>query len=416
MLRFRRGVLLVLLPALLITTLLVMSGLSPFRAGSSAHAESNGLALTPPMGFNDWNAFGCSVNETKIKQAADFLVSSGLKADGYTSVNVDDCWMASTRDSHGNLVADPTKFPAGIAALAAYVHKDGLQFGIYEGAGNRTCSSRNLPGSYNHETQDANLFASWGVDYLKYDWCNGHSTPFTDFPGKTHDQVAQILYTRMSNALKATNRPIVFSMCNGADSSVHPANWGAPISNLWRTTGDIHPTWASIYSNYTKNAALYTKAGPGHWNDPDMLEIGNGTLTTTEERAHFSLWAEMAAPLLIGTNLLNASSTTLSILGRKQVIAIDQDSLGVQGHVIATSDGGLLQVLVKELANSDVSVLLLNADSSTKTITTSAAAAGLPGATSYTLTNLWNSAQTTTTGKISASVPSHGVVMFRVHA
>ena len=409
----RRRITQVIMLVLTVSALLLVPGLSPLSKGTPAFAESNGLALTPPMGFNDWNAFGCSVTEAKIKQAADFLVSSGLKAAGYKYVNVDDCWMASARDSRGNLVADPTKFPDGIAAMAAYVHNDGLLFGIYEGAGTETCQG--LPGSYNHEVQDAKTFASWGVYYLKYDWCNGHSVPFSDFPGQSHEQVAETLYTRMSNALTATGHPIVFSMCNGADSSVHPSDWGAPVSNLWRTTSDIHPTWASIFSNYSNNVGLYAKAGPGHWNDPDMLEIGNGSLTTTEEETHISLWAEMAAPLLIGTNLLKASQTTLNILLHQPVIAVDQDSLGVQGHVVATSDGGLLQVLAKKLANGDIAVLLLNADTSTQTITTSASAVGLPKVTGYLLENLWAGSKTTTSGTITASVPSHGVVMFRVH-
>ncbi len=399
--------------ALICTAILIIPLFSPLSTSTSVHAESNGLALTPPMGFNDWNAFACNVTEAKIKQAADFIVSSGLKSLGYKYVNVDDCWMASSRNSKGVLVANSSKFPDGIKALADYVHKDGLLFGIYEGAGTKTC--KGLPGSYNHETQDANTFASWGVDYLKYDWCSGKSVPFASFPGQSHDQVAQTLYTRMSKALTASGRSIVYSMCNGSDSSVHPSNWGPAISNLWRTTPDITATWSHIYSNYTKNAVLYTKAGPGHWNDPDMLEIGNGTLTMTEEETHLSLWAEMAAPLLIGTNLLTASQTTLTILKQQAVIAVDQDSLGVQGHVVSTSDGGLLQILAKKLSNGDVSVVLFNADSSTKTITTSASAVGLPTSSSYILENLWSGSRTTTTSTISASVPSHGVVMFRVH-
>ncbi|HZR44964.1 MAG TPA: glycoside hydrolase family 27 protein [Ktedonobacteraceae bacterium] len=405
---------LILLIAFLCAIVLLAPGFLVQGSMPSALAEDNGLALTPPMGFNDWNAFHCGVTEAEIKQAADFISSSGLKSAGYRYVNVDDCWMASSRDSHGNLVPDPTKFPDGIKALADYVHHDDLLFGIYEGAGTQTCAHK--PGSYKHETQDATTFASWGVDYLKYDWCNGHSVPFTDFPGQTHDQVAQTLYTKMSKALNASGRPIVFSMCNGADSSVHPANWGAPISNLWRTTHDIHPNWASILSIYTQNVTLFAKAGPGHWNDPDMLEVGNGSLTTTEEQTHFSLWAEMAAPLLIGTNLLTASKTTLSILLNTNVIAIDQDSLGVQGHIVSKSSSGSQQVLTKPLANGDVAVVLLNEGTSTATITTNASAVGLPQVSSYTLSNLWAGTHSTTSGTITASVASHGVVMLHVHA
>jgi len=399
--------------ALICAALLTIPLFSPLGTITPAYAQSNGLAFTPPMGFNDWNAFACNVTEAKIEQAADFMVSSGLRSLGYNYVNVDDCWMSGSRDSSGTLVADANKFPSGIKALADFVHKDGLLFGIYEGAGTKTC--KGLPGSYKHEAHDASTFAAWGVDYLKYDWCSGKSVPFGDFAGQSHDQVAQTLYTRMSNALAASKRSIVFSMCNGSDATVHPSTWGGPVSNLWRTTPDIAATWGRIFSNYTKNVALFAQAGPGHWNDPDMLEIGNGTLTQTEEETHLSLWAEMAAPLLIGTNMLTASQTTLTILKQQAVLAVDQDSLGVQGHVVTTSGGGLLQVLTKKLSNGDMSVVLLNADTSTKTITTSASAVGLPTASSYSLTNLWTGSLTTTTGAISASVPSHGVAMFRVH-
>ncbi len=402
-----------IMTAFICSIILAVSLFSPLSKSTPAYAESNGLALTPPMGFNDWNAYACNITEAEMRQTADFIVSSGLKALGYNYVNVDDCWLSGSRHSDGSLGADTKKFPSGIKALADYIHKDGLLFGIYEGAGTKTC--KGLPGSYNHETQDAKTFASWGVDFLKYDWCSGHSVPFSSFSGQSHDQVAQTLYTRMSKALVASGRPIVFSMCNGSDSAVHPSVWGGPISNLWRTTPDINASWSSIYSNYTKNAVLYTKAGPSHWNDPDMLEIGNGSLTQNEQEAHFSLWAEMASPLLIGTKLVTASTATLNVLKRQPVIAVDQDSLGVQGHVIATSGGGLLQVLAKKLSNGDVSVVLFNASTSTQTITTSASAVGLSKVASYTLENLWTGARTTTTGTITASVPSHGVVMYRVH-
>jgi alpha-galactosidase len=372
----------------------------------AAQALGNGLAVTPPMGWNDWNAYGCNVSESLVEQTALAMHNDGLQAAGYQYVNIDDCWMSSARDGSGNLVANPTKFPDGIAAVASYVHGLGLKLGIYEDAGTATCAG--YPGSYGHEQQDANLFASWGVDYLKEDWCN---IPFSSFPGQSHQQVAQTLYTRMHNALAATGRSIVFSMCNGWDSSVQPWTWGGPVANLWRTSGDIQPNFASMLNNFHTTVGLAGYAGPGAWNDPDMLEIGNG-MSATENQSEFSLWAEMAAPLIEGSNLTAASSATLSILANKAVIAVDQDPLGKQGTEVSASGG--LDVLAKPLANGDVAVALFNETGSTATISTTAGAIGKTGASSYTLTNLWTGATSTTTGTISASVPAHGTVMYRV--
>jgi alpha-galactosidase len=375
-------------------------------SASPALALTNGLAATPPMGWNDWNAYGCNVSEQLVEQTALAMHNDGLQAAGYQYVNIDDCWMSSSRDTSGNLTANSAKFPDGIAAVASYVHSLGLKLGIYEDAGTATCAG--YPGSYGHEQQDANLFASWGVDYLKYDWCN---IPFSSFPGQSHEQVAQTLYTRMSNALAATGRPIVFSMCNGWDSSVQPWTWAGPVANLWRTTTDIQPNFSSMLTNFHINVALASFASPGAWNDPDMLEIGNG-MSATENQSEFSLWAEMAAPLIEGSNLTSASSATLSILTNKAVIAVDQDSLGRQGTEVSSSGG--LDVLARPLANGDVSVALFNETGSTATISTTAAAIGKTGASSYTLDNLWTGATSVTTGPISASVPAHGTVMFRV--
>jgi alpha-galactosidase len=341
-----------------------------------------------------------------VEQTALAMHNDGLQAAGYQYVNIDDCWMSSSRNASGNLTANSAKFPDGIAAVASYVHSLGLKLGIYEDAGTATCAG--YPGSYGHEQQDANLFASWGVDYLKYDWCN---IPFSSFPGQSHQQVAQTLYTRMRDALAATGHPIVFSMCNGWDSSVRPWTWAAPVANLWRTTTDIQPNFSSMLSNFHTNVALASSAGPGAWNDPDMLEIGNG-MSATENQSEFSLWAEMAAPLIAGTNLASASSATLSILTNKAVIAVDQDPLGKQGTEVSSASG--LDVLAKPLANGDVSVALFNETGSAATISTTAAAIGKTGSSSYTLTNLWTGATSTTTGTISAAVPAHGTVMFQV--
>jgi alpha-galactosidase len=395
--------------AALSASLLVL-GLAPalaLSAASPAAAEDNGLALTPPMGFNDWNAFGCNTSEQLIEQTADYFVSSGLKAAGYEYVNIDDCWQEKTRDANGQLVADPTKFPDGIKAVADYVHSKGLKLGIYEDAGTTTCGG--YPGSLGHEQTDAETFASWGVDYLKYDQCN---IPFANYPGETHEQIDQQLYTTMSNALAATGRPIVFSMCNGTDPAALPWLWGAPVSNLWRTTTDIQDNFASMVANVMDNAQLAQYAGPGHWNDPDMLEIGNGGMTDTEYKSEFSLWSEMAAPLIIGTDLRKATPETLAIYSNPDVIAVDQDSLGKQGVLLSSTDGH--DVFAKPLANGDVAVALFNASGTAATISTTAGAVGLGHASAYQLKDLWSKQVTESAGAISAFVPAHGTVMYRV--
>ncbi|WP_328610345.1 alpha-galactosidase [Amycolatopsis sp. NBC_00345] len=363
-----------------------------------ALAQDNGLARTPPMGWNDWNTFACNVDETLIKQTADLFVSSGLKAAGYTYVNVDDCWMAPNRDGNGNLVADPVKFPSGMKSLADYVHARGLKFGIYESGGTTTC--QNLPGSLGHERADANSFAAWGVDYLKYDNCaNGSSTK---------EQYIQ-RYTAMRDALLATGRPIVYSICEWG--YFDPATWAPAVGNLWRTTGDIEANYGSMLSIFHANAGLAAAAGPGAWNDPDMLEVGNG-MRFTEDRAQFSLWSAMAAPLLSGADLRTASPATFSLYLNSDVIAVDQDTLGKQATEVSAAGG--LDVLAKPLSDGGAAVTLFNEGGSRQTISTTASAAGLPAASSYKLTNLWTKEVTTSSGAISASVPAHGVVMYRV--
>ena len=364
-------------------------------AAAPAQALGNGLALTPQMGFNDWNAYGCNVSESLIKATALAMHNNGMQAAGYQYVNIDDCWMTKTRNSAGQLVPDPAKFPDGISGTAAYVHSLGLKLGIYEDAGTATCAG--YPGSLGHETTDANTFATWGIDYLKYDNCNNTGVP------------AQTRYTTMRNALQATGRPILFSLCNWGQENVW--TWGAGVGNSWRTTTDINAGFASMLNIFHQNVALAPYAGPGHWNDPDMLEIGNG-MSTTEDQSEFSLWSEMAAPLISGTNLTNANPTTLNILTNKNVTAIDQDPMGKQGTEISSNGG--LDVLAKPLANGDVSVALFNETGSTATISTTTAAIGKTGSTNYTLTNLWTSATSTTSNTISATVPAHGTVMYRV--
>jgi alpha-galactosidase len=385
---FRRALLALVLVAATSTTVAVATS-------TPAQALNNGLAKTPPMGWNDWNAFGCNVSEALVEQTAQYIVSSGLKAAGYQYVNIDDCWMSSSRSSSGHLVPDPSKFPDGISGVASYVHGLGLKLGIYESAGTATCAG--YPGSLNHETTDANDFAAWGVDYLKYDNCNNQGVDW------------QTRYNAMKNALAATGRPIVYSLCEWGQDNVW--TWGAGTGNLWRTTGDINASFGSMLSNFHQNVGLAQYAGPGAWNDPDMLEVGNGQ-PFTEDRAEMSLWAEMAAPLISGTDLRSATPATLSLYKNAAVIAVDQDSLGKQGTEVSSSGG--LDVLTKQLANGDRAVVLFNENGSTATISTSASAVGMGSSSSYKLTNLWSNVVTSTTGTISASVPAHGVVMYRV--
>lgn len=371
-------------------------------AAPEAAALENGLARTPQMGFNNWNTTGCGAqfNEAMVKGIADTFVEKGLKDAGYTYVNLDDCWALPQRNSAGNLVPDPVRFPNGIKAVADYVHSKGLKFGLYSSAGTKTCANEGFPGGLGYETKDANQWASWGVDYLKYDNCNNTGAD------------AQTRYKAMGDALKATGRPILYSICEWGSNS--PWNWAPPIGNSWRTTGDISDNWSSMIgiAHQSQRLAQYAKAGA--WNDPDMLEVGNGGMTDTEYRTHFSLWAQMAAPLLIGSDIRSASAQTLTILKNPDVIAVDQDPLGKQGTVVSSSGG--LVVMTKQLANGDRSVTLTNENSSTATVSTTATAAGLPSAASYRLSNLWSKAVTSTSGAISASVPAHGTVMYRVSA
>ncbi|MCO5992097.1 NPCBM/NEW2 domain-containing protein [Actinoallomurus rhizosphaericola] len=366
-----------------------------------AAALDNGLALIPQMGFNNWNATHCGAdfNEDMVKGIADLFVSSGLKDAGYQYVNLDDCWAEQNRDANGDLVPNKTRFPSGIRALADYVHSKGLKLGIYSSAGTLTCAGT-MPGALGHEEQDARTWASWGVDYLKYDNCNNQGV----------DAIQR--YTKMRDALKATGRPILYSICEWGSNQ--PWLWGKDVGNSWRTTGDISDSYSSMLSIVHQNMALTQYAGPGHWNDPDMLEVGNGGMTGTEYRSHFSLWSIMAAPLLIGTDLRKASAATMSILENKEVIAVDQDRLGVQGAPIST-DGGR-DVFVKRLANGDRAVALFNETDSPQRIATSASAVGLPGAAAYTVRDLWAHTTHETAGVIAATVPAHGTVMYRVAA
>ncbi|MDR3035930.1 MAG: glycoside hydrolase family 27 protein, partial [Kitasatospora sp.] len=334
----------------------------------------NGLAKTPPMGFNNWNATHCGAdfNEAMVKATADIFVERGLKDAGYEYVNLDDCWAANDRDADGKLVVNKERFPNGIKAVADYVHSKGLKLGIYTSAGTMTCANA-MPGALGHEYSDAQQFADWGVDYLKYDNCNNQNVD------------AKQRYKTMRDALAATGRPIVYSLCEWGQNK--PWEWASDVGHLWRTTGDISDNWPSMLGILKQNLPLAQYAGPGHWNDPDMLEVGNGGMTETEYRSHFSMWSVMASPLLIGTDLRKADQATFDILGNKEVIAVDQDPLGKQGAVVS-SDGGRW-VVSKPMADGSRAVALFNETDKPQRISTTAKDVGLPDEDAYAMRDLW---------------------------
>lgn len=364
---------------------------------------ANGLAMTPPMGWNSWNKFACRIDEAAVRRVADAMVSSGMKKAGYDYVVVDDCWHG-TRDENGFIGYDKERFPSGIKALADYVHARGLKFGIYSDAGAKTCGGR--PGSQGHEYQDAITYARWGVDYLKYDWC---------FTGTRNAEEA---YALMADALKSTGRPIMLSICEWGQN--RPWLWASKIGNLWRTTGDITDKWQGkhgysygITDIVDMNEPLWPFAGPGHWNDPDMLEVGNGGLTTDEYRSHFSLWAMMAAPLIAGNDVSAMDQATRDILLNREVIAVDQDALGIQGRRVVKD--GDREVWVRPLTGGARAVLLFNRGSTPTAITVRWADLQLPDRQRVAVRDLWTHRDVSrTAGSYTATVAPHGSVMLKV--
>jgi len=368
------------------------------QQGRKLMVDKDRLALTPPMGWNSWNRFGCRIDEKLIRETAEAMVSTGMKDAGYVYVNIDDCWMAPERDREGNLTADPERFPSGIKALADYVHSLGLKLGIYSSAGTRTCQG--YPASLDNEERDAETFARWGIDYLKYDNCNNQG----------RDAVER--YRKMREALDAAGRPIVYSICEWGRN--RPWLWAPEIGNLWRTTGDIRNSWESVMSILDQQVGLSEYARPGAWNDPDMLQVGNGGMTTTEDRAHFSLWCILAAPLLAGNDLRHMTMATKEILTNREAIAVNQDPGGIQGYKVR--DEGDHEVWVKPLLNGDYAVALLNRGERSAFMAVRAEAVGMPVVRRYMVRDLWNHREETSGGRIAARVPSHGVALFRVHA
>jgi alpha-galactosidase len=373
---------------------------------SAADLSAAQVAATPPMGWNDWYTFFCNINEQLIKQTADAMVSSGMRDAGYDYINLDDCWLDHSRDANGNLQADPSKFPDGMKALADYVHARGLKLGIYEDVGTHTCAG--YPGSYGHVQQDADTFASWGIDFVKVDWC---SVPFGDFPGMSQQDVAKKLYTEYSNALKATGRPMVFSICEW-NPALEPWKWAPAISNMWRTNNDYGATWRQILGNLDREDGLAQYASPGHWNDPDILMVGHAGLNDTEYRAQFSAWSMLAAPLQAGNDLRSMSPAVKATLTNREVIAVDQDSLGIGASRISHTDAA--DVWVRPLANGDKAIMLFNRSDDPLTISTTARAAGLPNAGAYAVRDLWAHTTSESAGTIAQAVPAHGAAMFRV--
>jgi alpha-galactosidase len=385
------------------------AGGSGGSGGSAGTAGTGGtiVGATPPMGWNSWNKFACDgLNETVVKAQADAFITSGMKDAGYEYVNLDDCWM-NGRDAAGKFKVNTTKFPSGIDGLAKYIHDKGLKIGIYSTPNTKTCAGiyggyAGGVGSLGHETVDAQTFADWGIDYLKYDKCQGNLSGFAV----------------MRDALKATKRPIFYSINPGDQgpycTPTHCSIELPKIANMWRIEFDIGPNWASVIRLIDANKPEYIGAGPGHWNDPDMLEVGNG-LNDTEGRAHFSMWAIMAAPLITGNDLSTMSATTKAILTNKEVIAVDQDPLGKQGRVVAMP-GSNLEVWSKEMVGTNTrAVALFNRGGGNASITVKWTDIGIP-AGSATVRDLWKGedAGAFTDSYTASNIPSHSVVMLKI--
>ncbi len=390
--------------------------LAALVVASTGHAQKfDQLGKTPQLGWNSWNTFGCNVNEQMIRDMADAMVSSGMQAAGYEYINIDDCWHGE-RDADGNIQPNKETFPSGMKALADYVHSKGLKLGIYSDAGNTTCGGR--PGSRGHEYQDALTYANWGIDYVKYDWCD------------TENINPKSAYATMRDALHKAGRPILFSICEWGDNQ--PWEWATDVGHSGRTTGDIYPCWNCEHKHGSwsslgitiildKQVGLRKYAGPGHWNDMDMMEVGNG-MNEEEDRAHFSLWAIMTSPLIAGNDLRNMSETTRKILTNKDMLAINQDKLGIQA--MKWIDEGDVEVYIKPLEHGDYAVLFLNrADKRVKYgfdwdfhyMTDDISGYSIHfDKQQFTWRDIWRGDKGSTTEKLSLKIPAHGVRVLRL--
>ncbi len=389
-------------------------GTAPVKVGKTSEATGN-LAATPPMGWNSWNTFQTRIDEKLLREMVDAYVASGMRDAGYKYFVLDDGWMAMERDAHENLVPDPKKFPNGMKAFADYVHSKGLKFGLYNCAGTKTCGG--YPGSRGHEYQDAVLYASYGVDFLKYDWCN------------TDSLNAREAYITMSSALKATKRPIVFSLCEWGNHQ--PWTWAKGVGELYRTSGDIAAnfnkdkhmgTWSalSVMNILDKQVNIRQFNGPNHWNDPDMLEVGNG-MTYSEDKAHFTMWCMLAAPLVAGNDLRTMSAQTKAILTNKEVIAIDQDPLGVAAFRFQMADS--VELWVKPLTNDEFAICFLNKGEKVQKLNLKWS--DLPinhnelkidlKNVRYALRDLWTKKSAGNTSKtLKSDLPAHDVLVFKL--
>ena len=380
-----------------------------FAMLSATHAVAQEVAQTPPMGWNSWNYFATKVDDKGVRAAADQIIATGMKDAGYIYVNIDDTWEGK-RDEKGILHTNE-KFP-DMKALADYVHSKGLKIGIYSSPGPLTCAK--FEGSYGHEEQDAKMYAEWGIDYLKYDLCGFRQIMDQQAPNDKPAQMKMMYdaYVKMGKALRATGRPIVYSFCQYGWDSVW--EWGPAIgANLWRTTGDIRPTWDSMYTILSQQEGLQGYAGPGHWNDPDMLEVGNGKLTPAENRTHFSMWAMLAAPLLAGNDLTNMTPEVKQILTNKDVIAIDQDKLGKQARRVYSE--GEVDVWERDLAGDATAIAVLNAGSdrySTHPFHLSLRKLGLHGPLKA--TDLWSGKEITLTDDMPLEIARHDILLVRI--
>jgi len=376
-----------------------------FACAIPSRAQSQRVAATPPMGWNSWNHFAAKVDDATIRAQADAMVSTGMRDAGYVYVNIDDTWEGQ-RDAQG-FIHPNSKFP-DMKALAGYVHSKGLKLGIYSSPGPKTCAG--YEGSYGHEQQDAETYASWGIDYLKYDLCSLHDRMEQAGSPEAAHQIMVDAYVKMRDALRRTGRPIVYSFCQYGFDAVW--RWGAQAgANLWRTTGDIKDNYGRIAEIGFGQAGLAKFAGPGHWNDPDMLEVGNGGMTTEEYRTHMSLWAILAAPLLAGNDLTRMTPQALALLTNREVIAIDQDPAGKQGDRFSAE--GPMEIWVRPLADGSKAVGLFNRQDHPLDMQADFHALGFPG--SVRVRDVWRAKDL---GRMSAPynvrVPGHGVVLLRV--
>jgi alpha-galactosidase len=401
------------IPTLLSLAVLVaasMTAASQMPAAPNAPLAPPQAALAPPMGWNSWNFFFDKVTDKNIRDSADQLVATGMKDAGYNYVNIDDTWEGE-RDASGVLHTN-AKFP-DMKALADYVHSKGLKIGIYSSPGPKTCAG--FEGSLDHEEQDAKMYAAWGIDYLKYDMCS--FIPAVMMKQAPNDKAEQMrimiaAYDKMGKALKATGRPIVYSFCQYGWDAVW--EWAPSVGgNLWRTTGDISPDWDRMYVILSQQEGLESYAGPGHWNDPDMLEVGNGKLTLAENRTHFSLWAMLAAPLLAGNDLPNMKPEIKAILTNRDVIAIDQDRLGKQGKRVYSE--GEVDVWTRHLSGGAVAIAVVNAGSdryATHPFHLSLRKVGLAGA--QTGKDLWTGKTVELTEDMPLELASHDLLLVRI--